>query len=206
MGYINIDKLSAARLESDPFDYVVIPEFLGSETIRKINETYPKIVQGGSYPIESLSTGMLIKNVIDELNDEPFAKAIGEKFNVDLAGKPKLFSLRGWLRAKDGQIHTDSKDKIITVLLYLNDGWAPQGGRLRLLRDGKNLENFTVEVPPDNGTLLAFRRSDHSWHGHYPYEGQRRTLQMNWMVSENKAGLHAFRHKVSAAVKGLSSN
>ena len=73
MGYINIDKLSAATLESDPFDYVVIPEFLGSETVRKINDTYPKIVQGGSYPIESLSTGMLIKNVIDELNDESFA-------------------------------------------------------------------------------------------------------------------------------------
>ena len=63
-----------------------------------------------------------------------------------------MYSLRGWLRAKDGQIHTDSKDKIITVLLYLNENWPHAGGRLRLLRNGTDLENFVTEVPPDNGT------------------------------------------------------
>jgi hypothetical protein len=44
-------------------------------------------------------------------------------------------------------------------------------GRLRLLRNGSDLENYAVEIEPTGGTLLVFRRSDKSWHGHHPYEG-----------------------------------
>ena len=72
------------------------------------------------------------------------------------------------LQKKDGSIHTDSKTKIITVLLYLNEAWDAAGGRLRLLRSGTDLENYVAELPPSNGTLLIFRRSDNSWHGHKP--------------------------------------
>jgi len=31
-----------------------------------------------------------------------------------------------------------------------------------------------VEVPPSDGTLVAFKRSDNSWHGHKPFSGKRR--------------------------------
>ena len=115
-----------------------------------------------------------------------------------------MYSLRSHTRAKDGQIHTDSTDKIITVLLYLNRDWSSDLGRLRILRDGENLDNFAAEVPPDNGTLLAFKRSEKSWHGHPPFAGPRRSLQMNWMVDESKRGFHVIRHTVSAALKKLS--
>ncbi len=33
------------------------------------------------------------------------------------------------------------------------------GGRLRLLRSGTDLEDYLLEVPPEEGTLLCFRRS-----------------------------------------------
>jgi SM-20-related protein len=204
MRHLNIEKLLAAKLETDPFEYIVVPAFLDAASLKQINATYPEISKGGSYPIESLRPSMAIKEVIDELDGPEFEQAIEEKFEVVLAGKPKMYSLRGWLRAKDGQIHTDSKDKIITVLLYLNENWPHAGGRLRLLRNGTDLENFVTEVPPDDGTLLVFKRSDHSWHGHYPFEGQRRALQMNWMTSEGSKGFHALRHKLSAAVKRLT--
>jgi SM-20-related protein len=204
MGHLNIAKLRAAKLETDPFEYIVVPAFLSEASLKQINATYPEISKGGSYPIESLKPSMAIKEVIDELDGPEFERAVTEKFGVDLAGKPKMYSLRGWLRAKDGQIHTDSKDKIITVLLYLNENWPHAGGRLRLLRNGTDLENFVTEVPPDNGTPLVFKRADNSWHGHHPFEGQRRALQMNWMTSEGSKGFHAFRHKLSAAVKRLT--
>ena len=109
-----------------------------------------------------------------------------------------MYSLRGYTRAKDGQIHTDSKDKIITVLLYLNENWQQPGGRLRILRNGHDVDDFAAEVPPDNGTLLVFKRSDNSWHGHHPFEGPRRSLQMNWMTSEGSKGWHKVRHTLSA--------
>jgi hypothetical protein len=204
MRHLHIENVRAAKLETSPFEYIVVPAFLSAASLKQINATYPNIDKGGSYPIESLKSGMAIKDVIDELDGPEFERAIEEKFAVPLAGKPKMYSLRGWLRAKDGQIHTDSKDKIITVLLYLNESWPHAGGRLRLLRNGRDLENFVAEVPPDNGTLLVFLRADNSWHGHHPFEGQRRALQMNWMTSENSKGFHALRHKLSAAVKKLT--
>jgi SM-20-related protein len=205
MSHLNLAKLSAAHVENTPFDYTIVPGFLGPDSVRQINATYPNIEKGGSYPVESLEGTMAIKTVIDELDSPEFEALIEKKFDVELAGRPKMYSLRGYTRAKDGSIHTDSKDKIITVLLYLNENWTQPGGRLRILRDGRDVDNFAAEVPPDNGTLLVFKRSDTSWHGHHPFDGQRRSLQMNWMTSEGSKGFHAIRHKLSAAVKKLTS-
>jgi len=205
MAHLRIDKLAEARVETDPFEYTSVSNFLSADSLRRINETYPPINQGGSFPIESLRTDMVIKEVIDELDGPDFQKAIEDKFGVDLTGRPKMYSLRGYTRGKDGQIHTDSKDKIITVLLYLNETWDKPGGRLRILRDGKNVDNFAAEVAPDNGTLLVFKRSDSSWHGHHPFEGPRRSLQMNWMTSEGSKGWHKVRHTISAAVKKMTA-
>jgi SM-20-related protein len=205
MAHLNLEKLHQAKLETDPYQFIIVPGFLSAESVKRINATYPKIVKGGSYPIESLDSSMTIKEVIDELDGAGFQVAIEQKFGVSLAGRPKMYSLRGYTRAKDGQIHTDSKDKIITVLLYLNETWPHAGGRLRLLRNGDDVEDYVAEVPPDNGTLLVFRRSDHSWHGHDPFEGPRRSLQMNWMTSEGAMGFHKLRHTISAAVKKLTA-
>ncbi len=205
MAHLNLDKLRAADVETSPYRYIVVSGFLGEDSIRRINETYPKIEKGGSYPLESLDQNMTIKEVIAELDGPEFQELIAEKFDVDLEGRPKMYSLRGYTRAKDGKIHTDSKDKIITVLLYLNENWQQAGGRLRILKNGHDVDDFVTEVAPDNGTLLVFKRSDNSWHGHHPFEGRRRSLQMNWMTSEGSKGWHRVRHKVSAAIKKLSA-
>jgi len=205
MPHLNIDKLRAAKVRTDPYLYTIVPGFISPDSIRRINETYPKIDKGGSYPIESLEPGMTIKEVIDELDGSEFERAMEKKFDVDLAGRPKMYSLRGYSRAKDGQLHTDSEDKIITVLLYLNENWTNSGGRLRVLRNGHDVDDYAAEVAPDNGTLLVFKRSDNSWHGHHPFEGTRRSLQMNWMTSEGSKGWHKVRHTLSAAVKRLAA-
>lgn len=205
MAHLNLDRLRAAKLETDPYLYTIVPGFLSAESLRRINETYPKIERGGSFPIESLDAGMTIKEVIDELDGPEFQAAIEEKFGIDLGGRPKMYSLRGYTRSKDGQIHTDSKDKIITVLLYLNEAWPHEGGRLRILRNGNDVDDYAAEVAPDNGTLLVFKRSDNSWHGHHPFEGPRRSLQMNWMTSEGSKGFHKLRHTISATFKKLTA-
>ena len=204
MAHLNIAKLQAAPIETEPFDYTIVPGFLSPESVARINATYPKIETGGSYPIESLEADMAIKQVIGELDGPEFEAVIEERFGVVLAGRPKMYSLRGYTRAKDGQIHTDSKDKIITVLLYLNENWQQPGGRLRILRSGSSVDDYAAEVLPDNGTLLVFKRSETSWHGHHPFDGPRRSLQMNWMTSEGSKGWHKVRHVVSATLKKLA--
>ena len=203
--HLNIDKLRATSLENKPFDYVIVPGFLSSESVSEIVATYPNISKGGSFPLDTVTIPDALQGVIDELDGPAFEQAIEKKFNVSLRGKPKMYSLRGYCRRTDGKIHTDSKDKIVTVLLYLNEAWSHETGKLRLLRRGDDLEDYAAEVPPDNGTLLIFRRSDKSFHGHGPFDGVRRSIQMNWMTSENRRTFHKLRHKLSAGLKKLAA-
>jgi hypothetical protein len=204
MSFLDIEALEAAPLQSDPYDYLILRDFVRPEHAEAIGRDYPAIDKPGSFTLEDLTLGGAMAALIEELNAAPFRQAVERKFGLDLSGKPTTFTVRGMCGAHDGQIHTDTKAKIITVLLYLNESWAPDGGRLRILRNGEDLEAAAAETPPDFGTLLLFRRSENSWHGHKPFVGPRRVVQMNWVTSNRIASWHLFRHRISAAVKRLS--
>ena len=122
---------------------------------------------------------------------------------LDLAGRPSTITVRGQCSLKDGRIHTDTKSKIITILIYMNPAWENSGGRLRLLKSGDNLDDMIMEVPPVEGTLLAFKRSNNSWHGHEPFVGERRVLQFNWLTSQGNRQIAMLRHHTSASFKRL---
>ncbi len=204
MVQLKIDLLKKADLRSDPFEYTIVPGFLPPDSLQEIVSSYPTL-KGGSYPLEAVDVPPAVQALVDHMDGPEFEQAIEEKFGVTLTGQPKMYSLRGYCRNSDGKIHTDSKDKIITILLYLNQNWTEEGGKLRMLRGSKDLDDFAEEVPPDNGTLLVFRRSDKSWHGHGPFEGRRCSIQMNWMVSEGARGFHKLRHTISAKMKKLTA-
>ena len=162
MSLLNFDKLAQAELQREPFDYVIVPGFLSPENLKRVVGDYPDL-KGGSYPLEEVAMTPALQELIGELDGPEFERLIADKFRVGLSGKPKMYSLRGYCRSSDGKIHTDSKDKIITVLLYLNDTWkGREGGKLRLLKNGTDLNAYVAEVPPDNGTLLVFRRAENS--------------------------------------------
>ena len=97
----------------------------------------------------------------------------------------------------------DSATKILTVLIYLNRAWGAESGRLRLLRSPTDIEDYAVEVPPDPGMLIPFRRSDRSWHGHLRFVGERRSVQLNWLTSAGVLRRERARHALSAVVNRL---
>jgi len=132
---------------------------------------------------------------------------IADKFGVELHDAPTMVTLRGQARARDGRIHRDSDAKRVTVLLYLNPhtaAWARQDGCLRLLRGPDNLENYAVEVPPVDGTLLVFPNGPATWHGHRSFAGRRYVVQLNYMTADAKARSELRRHKLSAFIKRLA--
>ncbi len=43
MAHLNIDKLKAAKLETEPYLYTIVSGFLSPESVSRINATYPKI-------------------------------------------------------------------------------------------------------------------------------------------------------------------
>jgi len=203
MGLLKIDALARTPLQTDPYDYVVVENFLDEAVQAQILGGFPEMPDAGSFPLSELQVGPGLQALFDALEGSEFRRAVERKFGLDLEGRATMFTLRGRCDARDGRIHTDSKKKIVTVLLYLNEGWQEEGGRLRLLRNGEDLDAVAAEVSPKFGTLLVFRRSENSWHGHEQYVGPRKVLQMNWVVSDKVAAWEQWRHRISAAAKRL---
>ena len=201
---LDLQALRQSPLNTDPFDYIVVPNFVSGAALAAVNRDYPQVPGAGSYPPSELTVGGAFADLLAVLDGPEFAAAMAEKFAIDLSSYPTMFTVRGYCRLGDGKIHPDTDSKIITVLLYLNDEWQDSSGRLRLLRSADNLEDYVAEVPPHGGTLLAFRRCDHSWHGHEPFEGQRRAIQMNWVISDGVVRREQRRHRVSAMAKRLN--
>jgi SM-20-related protein len=200
---LDLEALKAVPLIREPFQYFVVPGCVRPESRAKINADYPKISEGGSFPVAQLSYGAAFREFLDDLESEEFREAFEEKFDLDLAGRPTTITVRGQCSPKDGRIHTDTTSKIITILIYMNPAWEHPGGRLRLLKSADNLDDAIMEVPPAEGTLLAFKRADNSWHGHKPFVGERRVIQFNWVTSEGDRRLAMLRHHVSAPLKRL---
>ena len=157
----------------------------------------------GAFPSHSSRTDPAFRQFITELESDEFREAFEDKFGLELAGRPTTITVRGQCSPKDGRIHTDTKSKIITILIYMNPAWENSGGRLRLLKSADDLDDMIMEVPPTEGTLLAFKRADNSWHGHKPFAGERRVIQFNWVTSEGDRKLAMLRHHVSAPLKRL---
>jgi SM-20-related protein len=205
MNVLDLETFRATPLNRSPYEHLVIPGFVKSEALREINAAYPKIEHSGSFPLESLQFGAGFQQLVDALESEDFRKAFEEKFQVDLSNRPTTITVRGRCGSGDGKIHNDSTSKIITVLLYMNPSWDDSGGRLRLLRSKDSLDDVAVEVPPSDGTLVAFLRSDRSWHGHLPFTGERRVIQFNWVTDNDSQWVSLLRHRVSASVKHVFS-
>src|ERR1700756_1160530 len=138
---LDLDKLAGAEFHPEPFEYLLVDDFLRPECKAGIVADFPPIEKHGSFPLSTLEYGPAFAQLTSELFSGQFAAAVGQKFSMDLTPYPTMLTVRGWCDDSDGQIHTDSTNKVITVLLYLNPEWRSEGGRLRLLRS-KKLDDY----------------------------------------------------------------
>jgi len=201
---LDLEAFRATPLKREPYDYLVVPSFVKPAAFTEIVGAYPAIDKPGSFPPATLVCSARFQKFLDELEAPPLRKAVEDKFAVDLTGRPTMVTVRARTRARDGTIHTDTESKIITVLIYFNQTWDVDGGRLRILRRPDRLDDYAEEVSPYGGTLLAFRRSKRSWHGHEPFEGPRRAIQLNWVTDQATVDRELTRHRVSAFFKKLN--
>lgn len=201
---LDIGALVATTAMRDPFEYLIVPGFVRAEAVAAASRDFPHIARCGSFPLKSLRYGAAFGALVEALTSAPVAELLSEKLGVDVEGRPTMVTVRGRTGPRDGFIHTDSATKIVTMLVYLNEPWEAEGGRLRLLRSAGDLDDYAAEVPPERGTMLAFRRSDRSFHGHAPFTGERRSLQINWMTDRAVMRREELRHRFSARLKQLS--
>jgi SM-20-related protein len=199
---LDLASFEAAPLVRQPYDHLVLPGFLSRAALDRVLADYPRIDRPGSFPLPETRYGPHFAALAEELEGPAVRAAFERKFGLSLAGRPTTITVRGRCGKRDGRVHTDSATKLITVLIYMNDGWDEPHGRLRLLRSG-DLADYAVEVPPAAGTLIAFRRSERSFHGHTSFEGERKVLQLNWVTDQRVADRELGRHRLSARLKKL---
>ena len=200
---IDLEAFDAAAVAREPFAFAMVPHFVRAEAMAAINADYPLVIHPGSFPLPTLKYGPAFAGLMAAIQGPEFRRAVERKLGVDLTGRPTMVTARGVSAARDGQIHTDSRTKLITVLIYMNKEWESDTGRLRLLRGPHDLDDVIAEVPPDEGTLLVFKNEPHAWHGFHPFEGPRRVIQLNWVTDKGVVWREQLRHRISAFFKRL---
>ncbi len=204
LSILDVDAIRAAPVSREPYPYTLGSGVLNREAIEEIRRDFPEIGKPGYLTVDEVALQGRFKALIDELESDEFSRILGEKFGVDLVSCPRLTTIMKRSQLKYGAIHTDGPSKVLTLLVYMNDAWdAPAAGRLRVLYDVKNFEPFAVEVPPTMGTMFAFLRADNSWHGHEPFEGERRVVQVAWIKDASELERKRKRNRTAQFLKGI---
>lgn len=201
---LNLDALAARPATPAPFPHLTAEGLLPPEAQAAVARDFPDPGKTGFFPVEELRYGPKFAELLEDLQRPEFSRIVGEKLGQDLESRPKMIVVRKWSSAKDGRPHTDGQDKIATALVYLNDDWKPEeGGALRFLA-GADLDGSGTEpISPLYGSFAAFVRADDSWHGHPPFAGERRVVQVFWLRDEDAAARKTKRHKRTGLLKTL---
>lgn len=201
-------RLSApdAHCVREPFAFLTATGLLRDDARAALRADFPRYRSAGFFPWDAADCGPSLNALIGEVQSPAFADLIGDKLGIDrLSQYPTLVTLCESLNRRHGTIHTDSRSKVATALIYFNDTWpATSDGCLRFLARIDDIEaTVAPEVKPLYGHFAVFRRADNSFHGHLPYEGERRVLQIAWLTSEEEKLRKTQRGKLSRFFKKL---
>lgn len=201
---IDLAAIDRSALHTEPYPFFIGSDFLRHEAIADIERDFPELKKPGYLTVDEVGLHGRFKRLVDELEGPELTGALSKKFGIDLSPYPQLTTIMARSIPKYGAIHTDGASKVMTMLVYLNDSWSEDaGGRLRVLHNGHDFEPFAAEVPPTTGTMFAFLRRDNSWHGHLPFEGERRVVQVAWITSREELDRKKRRNRVAQLFKGL---
>ncbi|MGB5937962.1 MAG: 2OG-Fe(II) oxygenase [Rhodanobacter sp.] len=193
-------------VQHQPFPFMMAHGQLPDEARDELDRDFPRYVSAGFFPYDPAECGPSINTLIENMTAPAFARAIGQRLGIDqLDQYPTLVTLCRLLNKRHGTIHTDSRSKVATALIYLNPQWPDTSdGCLRFLHKIDDIDSVVVpELAPLYGEFAVFKRCENSFHGHLPHEGERRVIQVAWLTSEEEKLRKTKRGKFSRAFKKL---
>ncbi|GGH33275.1 hypothetical protein GCM10007036_45770 [Alsobacter metallidurans] len=201
---IDSDVVRAAPVSREPYSFFLASDVLRKDMVPQLREEFPNITKPGFLTVDDVEVKGAFKALIDELEGPRLTALLSEKFGLDLSPYPRLTTIRKISQIKDGRPHTDGPSKVMTLLVYMNDAWDDGGaGRLRVLRGPDDFDDMVLEVPPTMGTMFAFLRADNSWHGHPPFAGERRVVQVAWVKDAAELERKKKRNSLAKLFKGI---
>ena len=168
-----------------------------------MRKDFPAIDKAGYLTVEEVLLKGRFKALIDELEGPELTEALSQKFGRNLHPHPRLTTIMRKSQTKYGAIHTDGAAKVMTMLVYMNDNWNPgEGGRCAC----STMASTTSPMPPRSpnmGNVFAFLRSDKSWHGHRPFAGERKVIQIAWVKDQAELDRKKKRNSTAQFLKGV---
>ncbi|MBS0456490.1 MAG: 2OG-Fe(II) oxygenase [Proteobacteria bacterium] len=201
-------RLSGAgvQVHAEPFAFLIATGMLRLDAQAGLQRDFPRYRQAGFFPYQRSDCGPAVNRLIDELTAPTFVDTLGDLVGIaKMSALPALVTLCSRLHRRHGTIHTDSRSKVVTALVYLESQW-PHGsaGCLRFLSRSDDIgSTLAPELPPVFGNLAAFGRADNSFHGHLPFAGQRRVIQIAWLTGENELRRKTRRGRATRWLKRL---
>jgi len=196
----------AAQVHETPFSFLVATGVLDPDAREALLADFPRYSGAGFFPYEDSDCGPSVRALVAALNRREVADALGAQIGLpQLGSHPTLVTLCRALNSRHGNVHTDSLSKIATALVYLEPEW-PNGsaGALRFVARADDVDSLVApEIPPVFGNFAIFRRADNSFHGHLPFEGQRRVIQVAWLTSEEEKLRKTRRGRFSRFIKRI---
>ena len=196
---LDLATIRAAEVQEKPYPFFVVENAIRVDKAKSVAADFPQIERAGVVNSHGTRPGPAFAQLLDELEGDAFREVIADKMGVDLGGLDTKINVRGHARRTDGNIHTDTPTKAVTVLLYFNEGQAASDTGLRILKNSHDLDDYVAEVPPVLGNMLVFKVTPDCWHGHKPFEGERKSLQLNYLSGVERTKKHErfrrfFRH------------
>ena len=193
-------------VHSEPFAFLIAHNQLPVDAGDTLRQDFPRYAGAGFFPWDASDCGPAINQLIGDLTDPAVASAVGTRLGIGNLGQyPTLVTLCRALNKRHGTIHTDSKSKVATALLYLNETWPETSdGCLRFLTRIDAIDALAApEIKPLYGNFVVFKRAANSFHGHLPFEGERMVIQVAWLTSMQEKLRKTQRGKLSRMFKKL---
>src|SRR5439155_17698709 len=94
LSLLDLERLRASPLQRDPFDYVIVENFVPAEHTPGLIADFPPLGGHGSFPLAAQTCGAAFSRLAAELEGDDLRRAVEDKFAIDLAGRPTMITLR----------------------------------------------------------------------------------------------------------------
>lgn len=172
-------------LNTNPFPYIIIPEFINTKYYNKFKEVFPSKPNENwckyenplevKYTLDNLEImDPVISNTFYSLSHENTIDKFKKIFNIpELEYDPYYHDAGLHMHPRYGRLnmHLDyeihpisNKQRRLNIILYLNDDWNPEwNGDTQLWNN--NISECVVKSYPKGNTAIVFVTTEQSWHG-----------------------------------------
>ena len=182
----NVDKLNTQFNNAEPFEHIIIPNFLNEKYAELLHTQFPQDIDSSNWhkyynPIELKYANDNIEHFPEELKQLFYllsTKEISEKFSKlsniqDLEHDPYLHGAGLHVHPRDGRLHVHldyekhphlNKERRLNLILYLTKDWKPEWNGDTQLWD-KDMTKCIVRSHVQFNSAIIFKTNETSWHG-----------------------------------------